>query len=342
MERFFANGTTALSAALTALGCRHRDVAIPACVCPSVPAAVLASGNRPICVDIEPVSLGLCPSAMAAAGRDWGAVIAVHAYGVPCQIGEIATYCQQNNIPLIEDCAQAEGAQCDGRLVGGWGDIAIFSYGTGKILDLKGGGSAITTNPALAVALDAIARTLPESVDHHAADALSSLYKFFYNSFFPDRLEPYRFLFPRVMAESGQRQLGRADPDHIARIVANRAILPDLIAARRSKADLYARTLGHHPAITLLPTPTGAVPWRFNIALPPQHRDRIFRQLLRHGFRISTWYPPLSLFLGPDFAAGDLPIGTWLGQVIVNLPLDEATGAPDILTLCEALTEMLE
>lgn len=336
-EVFFANGTTALAGALVAAGCRGRLVGIPAAVCPSVPAAVMAAGSIPVLLDIESERLGLCPAALDRAAPRLSGVVAVHAYGVPCRLEEITAVCRRHGLPLIEDCAQAEGAGGTGML----GDVVVFSYGAGKILDLGGGGRAITGNRTLAEGLTAFARSLGLAADPHAGDELGQMYKFLYNRHFPAGLESYAFIMPRLMERLGLAQLGRADGGIVARVAAGRARLDSELSVRRTKARLYGERLEGAPGMVPMSCPSQTAPWRFNLALDPARRDRVFKVLLAEGWRVSTWYPSAAPFMGLSHIIEPLPNAERLGAEILNLPLDAATSEAEISALCDRLSRLM-
>src|SRR5581483_11397699 len=189
---YFGNGSTALFALLRALSCRNGRVALPALICPSVVAAVVASGNQPYFVDIEAQTYGLDVDRIAEIIQDVNAVIAVHAYGIPCQIERLRDICFAYQVPLIEDCALAEGAKSDGVTVGSFGTAAIFSYGAGKIIGPGEGGAALTSDPDLFAGLQKEAGMLPDHYNPVVADGMGGLLKFGYNCFYPNQLETYR------------------------------------------------------------------------------------------------------------------------------------------------------
>jgi dTDP-4-amino-4,6-dideoxygalactose transaminase len=79
------------------------------------------------------------------------AVIAVHLYGSPADLTRLVPFCQSHGLVLLEDCAQAHGARHAGRYVGGWGDVAAWSFYPTKNLGAFGDGGLVTTRkPALA------------------------------------------------------------------------------------------------------------------------------------------------------------------------------------------------
>jgi dTDP-4-amino-4,6-dideoxygalactose transaminase len=73
-----------------------------------------------------------------------------HLFGNPCRMGEIMELARERGIPVIEDCAQAFGAEIGGRKVGAWGDIGCFSLQQGKHITTGEGGLCVTNDPELA------------------------------------------------------------------------------------------------------------------------------------------------------------------------------------------------
>jgi dTDP-4-amino-4,6-dideoxygalactose transaminase len=337
----FGNGTTSLFIALRAVGCRDRYVAVPAAVCPNVIAAVLSSGNLPWFVDIELERLGIGPSDLSCVIDQVGAVIAVHAYGAACHISDIKRICSDNSVPLIEDCAQAEGAIYNGTPVGNFGDVAIFSYGSGKIIDAGGGGCAVTSQEELMTKIEFECQNLPDTREPRAADELAFIYKFFYNNFYPDGLKNYRFIFSRLLRDFGLRILAVHDNALDGNIKEAQDNLTKNIAARRSKAELYSQLLRGKKNIEIWPIPDGAVPWRFNIWLRSEIRNPILKTMLNEGYNISSWFPDIREFFDdPGFRSTDLHNSQWLSRRIINLWLDDATDEIAIRSVCSRLLNL--
>ena len=144
-----ANGTDALELSLKALGIGQGDrVAVVANAAMYGTSAVLACGAAPIFVDTG-AGTGLMSVAAleaALAGKTTPkAVIVTHLYGQLAEIEAIVALCHARGIKVVEDCAQAHGAERNGRRAGSFGDIASFSFYPTKNLGALGDGGAIVT-----------------------------------------------------------------------------------------------------------------------------------------------------------------------------------------------------
>jgi dTDP-4-amino-4,6-dideoxygalactose transaminase len=142
------NGTEALHFCLLACGIGPGDEVIttPWTFIATIEAIVHA-GARPVVVDIDPQSYCLRPDAVEAAITEaTTAVMAVHIYGHPAEMGELGRICRDHDLRLIEDAAQAHGASYGGRLCGSLGDCAAFSFYLSKNLGGYGEGGMITTD----------------------------------------------------------------------------------------------------------------------------------------------------------------------------------------------------
>lgn len=144
------SGTSALHLALLAAGVGAGDevITVPFTFVASV-AAVLYSGARPVLVDIDPQSFTMDPAAIEAAITPrTRAILPVHLYGQPADMDPIMEIARRHGLVVIEDAAQAHGAQYKGRPVGSIGHMGCFSFYPGKNLGAYGEGGAITTSTA--------------------------------------------------------------------------------------------------------------------------------------------------------------------------------------------------
>jgi perosamine synthetase len=123
---------------------------------------VICAGGRPVFADIEreTCNIDLREVARLANSRT-GAVIATHLHGLASGIEELARFCKEKDIPLIEDAAQAFGGCFNGKAVGSFGDIAIFSFGRVKNVNSFYGGAVVCRDRATAAGIRAALAELP-------------------------------------------------------------------------------------------------------------------------------------------------------------------------------------
>ena len=144
------NGTDALELSLRALGITEGDrVAVVANAAMYGATAIVACGGTPVFVDIDPATHTLCHDALASviSTHPIKAVIVTHLYGRLAAMETLVPLCRQHGIAVVEDCAQAHGAQdADGIRAGAFGDIASFSFYPTKNLGALGDGGAVVTS----------------------------------------------------------------------------------------------------------------------------------------------------------------------------------------------------
>lgn len=143
-----SNGTTALHLAMLALGIGQGDeVIIPANTFIATAWGVSHAGATPVFVDCTAdtweIDVAKIEEKITAKTK---AVIGVHLYGQPFDIDAVKAICDKHNLFLVEDAAQAQGARYKGTTVGGFGEMACFSFYPGKNLGACGEAGGITTN----------------------------------------------------------------------------------------------------------------------------------------------------------------------------------------------------
>lgn len=146
--RGVGSGTSALHLALVALGVGAGDeVIVPSHTFIASAWGISYVGAKPVFVDCLPDTWEVDPAAVEkAVTKKTRAIIAVHLYGVPCDIGALQKIAKEHDLFLVEDCAQALGALHKGTKVGSIGDIGCFSFYPSKNLGAYGEAGAITTN----------------------------------------------------------------------------------------------------------------------------------------------------------------------------------------------------
>ncbi|MDQ6981928.1 MAG: DegT/DnrJ/EryC1/StrS aminotransferase family protein [Mariprofundus sp.] len=143
-----ANGTLALEAALYGLGVADGDeVIVPARTFIATASSVVMRGAIPVVADIDLCSGNLNVETIKAAHSEkTKAIIVVHLGGWPCDMPGIMAYAEQHGLKVIEDCAQAHGAEIDGHKVGSFGHAAAFSFCQDKIISTGGEGGMLVTD----------------------------------------------------------------------------------------------------------------------------------------------------------------------------------------------------
>jgi len=165
------SGTSALHLALLSLGVGPGDEVIttPFTFVATI-AAIEYTGARPVLVDIDPRTLTIDPSRIEAAmTTKTKAVVPVHLHGQPADMSPVLQIANSYGIPVIEDAAQAHGAEYDGRKVGNLGELGCFSFYPAKNLGAYGEGGMVTTsNPHLAQTVRAFRDWGQVSKSNHA------------------------------------------------------------------------------------------------------------------------------------------------------------------------------
>ncbi|MEH2191995.1 MAG: DegT/DnrJ/EryC1/StrS family aminotransferase [Nostoc sp.] len=146
-------GTSALHLALLAAGVGAGDevITVPFTFVATT-AAICYTGATPVFVDIDPVSYTIDVTQIEKAITErTKAILPVHLYGQPADMEPILDIARRHGLAVIEDAAQAHGAEYKGQRVGSIGDIGCFSFYPGKNLGAYGeGGMAVTNNPEYA------------------------------------------------------------------------------------------------------------------------------------------------------------------------------------------------
>lgn len=145
------SGTAALHVAMAALGIGKNDeVIVPALTIASCYFAVWYVGATVVPVDIDPETYTLNPDLIEKSiTKNTKAIMAVHLYGHPCDMDEIVRIAKKHHLFIIEDAAEAHGAEYKGRRVGSFGDVSIFSFYANKIVTCGEGGMILTNSHSI-------------------------------------------------------------------------------------------------------------------------------------------------------------------------------------------------
>src|SRR5215475_1718562 len=138
------------------------EIIFPALTFPIIPMIARMLGYTPVfcAVDAETFNAGPQHIAPMITART-GAIVATHLFGQACPIHDVVALAGQRGIRVIEDCAHACGVRVDGRQVGTFGDVGVFSFAEGKNMPCLGGGAIATEDEAVARRAEAILAKAP-------------------------------------------------------------------------------------------------------------------------------------------------------------------------------------
>lgn len=139
-----SSGFAGIHLSLKALDIRNGDeVMLPSYACPALLNPILLLGGNPIVLDVAVNSFNITAEIISKKiTNKTKAIIVPHIFGFPAAIDEIATF----NIPVIEDCAQSLGGSLNGRKLGAFGDLSVFSFYATKMIAAGDGGMIVTNN----------------------------------------------------------------------------------------------------------------------------------------------------------------------------------------------------
>ncbi len=163
------SGTSALHLALLSLGVGHGDevITVPFTFVATA-AAIHYTGARPVFVDVDPTSLTMDPAQLERAITPrTKAILPVHLYGLAADMDPILDVARAHDLPVVEDAAQAHGAEYKGKRVGSLGALGCFSFYPGKNLGAYGEGGAVTTDDEQLAARIRLLRDWGAPVKYH-------------------------------------------------------------------------------------------------------------------------------------------------------------------------------
>lgn len=311
-----SNGTIALQIALLAAGIGPGDEVITT---PhtwiSTAAAISHVGATPVFADIDPVRYTLDPAAAAAKITPrTKAVLPVHLYGQMADVAALRQLADQHELLLLEDAAQAHGAQAGGRRAGSWGQVGCFSFYPAKNLGCWGEAGALVTSDA---ALAERARQLRNhgQTEKHRHVSLG----------FNGRMES-------IQAAVLDVKLPHLDRWN---------------ARRREAASRYVNRLRDFQGLILPQAPEAlAHVWHlFVVQLTGVEREEFQRALSARGIATQVHYPtpaPLQpCYAHLNYRLGDFPVAEAVMSRCVSLPIFETIRDDQVDAVCEAVAAAL-
>jgi perosamine synthetase len=312
------SGTTALHLALAALKIGKGDeVILPSFTMAACVFAVVYTGAKPVLVDSEPETWNMDVTQIERKITPrTKAIMPVHIYGHPCDMEPITEIARKHHLYVIEDAAEAHGAEYKDRKAGSIGDVGCFSFYANKIITTGEGGMIVTSDDEIADR----ARRLKDQ-------AFSRERRFLHTEI------GFNYRMTNIQAAIGLAQL-----ENIER----------LVEARRRNAALYYSTLKGIPGLTLPVEKSWArnVYWMYSVVIEKEFgmsRDELMAFLKQKGVDTRTFFIPMhvqpafrdmGLFRGERY-----PVSERLGENGLYLPSGSGLTAEQINTVCEAVKE---
>jgi perosamine synthetase len=307
------NGTAALHVAMLAHGIGPGDEVIttPFTFMASVN-SVLYVGAKPVFVDIHPgcfnINVDLIEAAITPRTK---AILPVHLYGLPAHMDEVMAIARKHNLAVIEDAAQAIGADYKGRKIGGMNTSCFSLYATKNVMSGEGG--MITTND------DAIAHQC-RLLRQHGME----------RRYYHDVLG-YNFRLSDLHAAIGLAQLGR---------------LNGFTEKRRANAEYLTNHINNPHVITPKGHGHAGHVWhQYTVRIVGIDRDEAVKQLTEAGVGTSVFYPVpahkqkpvMELGYGEDSA---LPVAEQVAREVVSLPVWPGLNSEDLERIVEAVNNL--
>lgn len=300
------NGLDALSSILHGWGIGPGDeVIVPANTFIATVLAVSANGCTPVLADPDPDTMLLSPSTVESLITPrTRAVIAVHLYGRLCDMAALSVIADRHGLRLIEDAAQAHGAERDGRRAGAFGHAAAFSFYPTKNLGCLGDGGAVTTD------------------DDELADRIRMLRNYGSPAKNLHEIKGVNSRLDELQAAVLRVKLRHLETDN---------------ARRRQIAARYGELLEG----STLTTPDGHAPDHvFHLyVVRTAERDRVQAALSAAGIGSAIHYPtpPHRQPAYRELARAALPIADRLAAEVLSIPMHPALADSDVLHVAEVL-----
>ena len=253
------SGTAGIHLALRLLGIQPGEVVL----CQSF--TFIASCNpilyeraEPVFIDSEKETWNMCPIALEEAivhytkqGKKPKAIIVVHLYGMPANMHAIQAVAKKHHLPIIEDAAEALGANYHGKACGSMGDFGILSFNGNKILTTSGGGALLSNNAKAIVKARFLATQAKDDAPHYQHSEMG-----------------FNYRLSNVCAAIGVGQL---------------AVLDQRVAARRANHAFYEELLKDQAGVSFLEEPDQSFSnrWLTCILIDPEQTGGISRETVR-------------------------------------------------------------
>ncbi|MDE1855906.1 MAG: DegT/DnrJ/EryC1/StrS family aminotransferase [Candidatus Micrarchaeota archaeon] len=305
------NGTSALHLPLVAMGIGKGDkVIVPSMTSIACANTIEYTGAKPVFVDSTKEYWCVDPKDIEKKiDSKTKAIMVVHVYGHPCDMDPIMEVADKHGIPVIEDCAEAHGAEYKKRKVGTFGRVASFSFYGNKIITTGEGGMVLTNDDELA-----------EKMGILRNQGMKPEYK---NKYYYDMVG-YNFRMTNIQAAIGTAQLKKIDY---------------LVDRHRWMAKTYnkyfedSKSVVHHPEMKW----AKCVYWYYSVLVKKELRDKVTATLNNAGIETRPFFYPIHML--PLYKDGkqSLPVAEDIGFRGLNLPSGPTLKEEQIKEVADAI-----
>lgn len=308
------NGTAALHLALACYDIGPGDeVIIPSLTFASTAFAVSYCGAKPVFVDVEPDTWCMNPAHIEAKlTKNTRAIIPVHLYGHPVDMDPILSIAQEHDLYVVEDAAEAHGAEYKDKRVGALSDVGVFSFYGNKIITTGEGGMLTTNN-----------RDIYERTLYIRDVAMAPTRRYWHNDI------GYNYRLTNIQAAIGVAQLEQID---------------GMIAKKIAIADKYNSLLKNAEGITLPVEKSWArnVFWMYSVLIGDEFgmdRDEVMHELKKQGIDSRPFFYPLH-HMPPYLSEEELPVTERISRQGINLPSGNLLSDEEIAKVCDTLKSL--
>ncbi len=298
------SGTAALHTAMLAMGVGKGDkVVIPNYTCGACASSVLQTGAEPLIIDVDRKTFGMDATALenVLSHEKVKAVMLVHVYGFPCRDFEkIVALCKKHNVLLLEDASEAHGSTFNGKNIGTFGDMAVFSVRSEKMIGVGEGGLVLTNSKELH---DKAHFYSSRAAPHRGADD-----PWWHKYIYTDVGMNYRL--PHLLGAIGYAQVEK---------------FPHILSRKRLVGKTYEKLFSNHSGVKLQEIAPGTEPcyWLNSILIDKDEKTirKIGDDLISQGLEIRPAFWPLSnLEVFKPYAYGSQENGKYIFEHLIVLP----------------------
>lgn len=286
------NGTVGLHLALVALGVGPGDeVIVPTLTYVASVNAIVYTGATPVFVDSLPDTWQMDPADVARKITSrTKAIMPVHLYGLPCAMDALMALAREHGLKVVEDCAEAIGTKFQGRHVGSFGDVGVFSFFGNKTITTGEGGMVVMNDAALC-----------DHAKHLRGQGLARHREYFHD------LLGFNYRMTNICAALGVAQLERVE---------------EFLSRKRRLAQMYRQELVSAP-LQWHVEPAGTVHshWMISATLPTRALREDFREhLAAHGIETRPFFCPAHTMPIHARPGARFPVAEQLSNRGLNLP----------------------